>query len=112
MCGLECVGTIGETEGTIGETELLLYNMKHGTTVPLLRLSKDPFEEDFTDECKDEKMDNMLPLVITASNELCADTCFVPSAQIQVKGSTKNQRILMVVEQLSSALLTLIFLFQ
>jgi len=58
----------------------LPYNMKRGTTVPLLRLSKDPFDDDFTGEYKDEKMDDVLPLVITANIERCADTCFVPSA--------------------------------
>ena len=86
--------------------------MKRGTTVPLLRLSKDPFDNDFTGEYKDEKMDYVLPMVITANIEHCADTCFVPSVltpQIQanlpeVKGCTKNQWTLMVVEQPSSAL--------
>ena len=49
--------------------------MKCGTTVPLLRLSNDPFGNDFACEYKE-----VLPLVITANIEHCADTCIVPSA--------------------------------
>ena len=54
--------------------------MKRGATVPLLRLSNDPFDNNFTGKYKDENMEDVLPLVITAHIEHCADTCFVPSA--------------------------------
>ena len=57
----------------------LPYNMKRGTIVPLLRLSNDPFDNDFTGEYKDENMEDVLPLVITTHIEHCADTCCVPS---------------------------------
>ena len=54
----------------------LSYNMKRGSTTPFLRLSNDPYEDDFTGEYSNESVDDVLPMVLTTI-EPCADTYFV-----------------------------------
>ena len=60
----------------------LPYNMKRGGTVPLLRLSNDPYEDDFDGEFNNEDVDDVLPMVLTTI-EHCADTYFVKMEAVQ-----------------------------
>ena len=72
----------------------LPYNTKRGGSVPLLRLSNDPYDDDLTGEYNIENADDVLPMVLT-NIERGADTYYVPLAPAAAVGepaSRKRQR--------------------
>ena len=72
----------------------LPYNTKRSCSVPLLRLSNDPYDDDLTGEYNIENADDVLPMVLT-NIERGADTYYVPLAPEAAVGepaSRKRQR--------------------